>query len=227
MSVRVSARGGPLRTRLLVRWVTDRCRAVRQPPTGERAGAAGVTIGGVKEAQPAAAFAGRLRELTAAPFLFAGSGMSWRGPGLAGREELLEDQCADFLRPHAYYRATAGADLPGVARLSSGRPGAAVVRSVRRPTSRQEPADTQWAHKVPPLRPRPASWKPPIWWSWSASPPSSTLARTSSMSCGRGWRSTRMTAGRGARTRPTCHMRVCPSDVLKHGPDSAHMGGAG
>ncbi|WP_406481941.1 hypothetical protein [Streptomyces sp. NBC_01615] len=33
--------------------------------------------------------------------------------------------------------------------------------------------------------------------------------------------------GTGSAHKTDFHMRVCPSDVLKHGPDSAHMGGAG
>ncbi|MER5984321.1 SIR2 family protein [Streptomyces sp. NPDC001787] len=69
------------------------------------------------EAQMRAALARRLQDLTAAPFLFVGSGMSRRYLALPGWEELLEQFCSDLPRPYDYYRATAGADLPAVASL--------------------------------------------------------------------------------------------------------------
>lgn len=212
--------------------MTDRCRAVRQPPTGERAGAAGVTIGGVKEAQPAAAFAGRLRELTAAPFLFAGSGMSWRCLGLAGREVLLEKRCANFLRPHASYRATAGANLPGVAHLSSGRPGAAVVRCVRRPNSRQGAGGPPVGSQDPPAPPTPGELETPnlvelVGFSPLLDPGTYQLDELRE---GLAEHMAEHMEDRGPERsthKTDFHMRVCLSDLLKHGPDSAHMRGAG
>ncbi|MCZ0984380.1 SIR2 family protein [Streptomyces diastatochromogenes] len=71
----------------------------------------------VDEAQLEAGLTAHLSQLTAAPFLFVGSGMSRRYLGLPGWEELLEQFSADLPRPYAYYRATAGGDLPGTASL--------------------------------------------------------------------------------------------------------------
>ncbi|GGV52412.1 hypothetical protein GCM10010245_82520 [Streptomyces spectabilis] len=68
-------------------------------------------------AELGAALARRLQDLTAAPFLFVGSGMSRRYLALPGWEELLEQFCTGLPRPYAYYRATAGSDLPAVASL--------------------------------------------------------------------------------------------------------------
>ncbi|WP_406326745.1 hypothetical protein [Streptomyces sp. NBC_00203] len=181
----------------------------------------------MEEAQLAAAFAGRLRELTVAPFLFAGSGMSWRCLGLAGREELLEQQCADFLRPHAYYRATAGADLPGVARLSSGRPGAVVVRCVRRPTSRQGAGGHPVGSQDPPAPPTPGELETPDLVELVSFSPLLDPGMYQLDELREGLAEHMDDRGAGSTHKTGFHLRVCLSDLLKHGPDSAHMGGAG